>query len=100
MAGLALRPNVVDALDIVLTGTASPVRIEEMVVGAAAGQLSAGDLRHSGATLLALGSAQGELIVGPKDDQLLCANDLVVAMGSRDQLLTLAQALGPRNSVR
>jgi voltage-gated potassium channel len=100
MAALALQPNVVDALDMVMTGTGTAVRIEEMVVGAAANDLSAGDLRRSGATLLALGSPQGELIVGPKDDELLAKDDLVVAMGSRDQLRALATALGPRNPAR
>jgi len=100
MAGLALRPNVVDALDMVLTGAGTGVRIEEMVVGASAGKLAARDLRRSGATLLAVGSAQGELIVGPKDEEPLAPNDLVVAMGSRDQLRALATALGPRNAVR
>jgi voltage-gated potassium channel len=96
MAALALQPNVLDALDMVMTGTGTAVRIEEMVVGAAAAaNLLAGDLRRSGATLLAVGAPHGDLVVGPGDDQELHHDDLVVAMGTREQLRTLAGTLGP-----
>ena len=94
MAALALQPAVVDTLDMVMTGTGNAMRVEELVVGAkAAGQLTAGDLKRSGALLLALGTP-GDLTVGPSDDQPLAPEDLVVAMGTRDQLRTLAGKLG------
>jgi voltage-gated potassium channel len=101
MAALAMQPNVVDTLDMVMTGTGTAMRIEELVVGpSVAGLLSAGDLRRSGATLLALASSQGDLVVGPGDEQKLAADDLVVAMGTREQLQTLATTLRPVATAR
>jgi voltage-gated potassium channel len=72
------------------------MRVEELVVGAAAGgRLTALDLRRSGAVLLALRSGDGALRVGPADDAALHTDDIVVAMGTRDQLTALAATLGP-----
>ena len=45
--------------------------------------------------LLALRSGDGALRVGPRDDETLRPDDIVVAMGTRDQLNALAVALAP-----
>jgi K+/H+ antiporter YhaU regulatory subunit KhtT len=72
------------------------MRVEELVVGADRGKgRTAADLRRSGAVLLALRSGDGALRVGPGDDEILRPDDIVVAMGTRDQLTTLAATLGP-----
>jgi len=57
--------------------------------------LTAGALRRSGATLLAVQPKDGAISVGPADDQSLDADDIVVAMGTRDQLDALASTLRP-----
>lgn len=93
MAALAVQPALVDVIDTVL-GDGAPLTIEELVVpeGAAA---TAGQLRSSGATLLAI-RAGGELTVGPDDALTVATGDLVIAVGSHDQLETLGDLLVPR----
>ena len=97
MAALALQPAVVDVLDIVSGGTTTT--IEELVVPAnVEGPLTAGTLRRSGAALLAIRSSDGAIHVSPQDRYALRPEDVVVAMGSREQLEALATSLRPRPS--
>lgn len=94
MAALAMQPAVVDVLDIVAGGTTTT--IEELVVPAdAEGRLTAATLRKSGATLLAIRSTDGKLLVSPPDAYSLRADDVVVAMGIRAQVDALANSLRP-----
>ena len=94
MAALAMQPAVVDVLDIVAGGTTTT--IEELVVPADVdGRLTAATLRHSGATLLAVRSADGTIQVSPPDGYGLHADDVVVAMGTPTQLESLANSLQP-----
>jgi voltage-gated potassium channel len=95
MAALALQPAVVDTIDIVMGGESGTMAIEELVVPAGAAGLTAGALRRSGAILLAVRSPAGELSVGPEDPHELHPDDLIVAMGMREQLDALADALRP-----
>jgi voltage-gated potassium channel len=96
MAALALQPAVVDTFDVLAAGTDTPMRVEELVVSSHAAEgLTAGSLRRSGAVLLALRSTDGALRVGPGDAEPLRPDDIVVAMGTRDQLSALATTLRP-----
>lgn len=96
MAALALQPAVVDTIDLVLGGAeGGRMAIEELVVPAGAGGVDAASLRRSGAVLLAVRSPRGQLSVAPEDGHRLQAEDLIVAMGTRDQLDSLADALRP-----
>jgi voltage-gated potassium channel len=95
MAALALQPAIVDVIDMV-TSEGGSMAIEELVVPASTESLTAGELRRSGALLLAVRSAGGRLSVGPDDDAVLSAGDLLVVMGSPEQLTSLASALSPR----
>ena len=96
MAALAMQPAVVDTFDLLVGGADISMRVEELVVGADGGKgRTAAVLRRSGAVLLALRSGDGALRVGPGDDEILRPDDIVVAMGTRDQLITLAATLGP-----
>lgn len=96
MAALALQPAVVDTLDLLTRGRDGSMIVEELVVGGGkeAG-LTALDLRRSGAVLLAFQCGDGSLRVGPGDDTPLHGDDIVVAMGTREQLTALAATLGP-----
>lgn len=94
MAALALQPAVVDVLDMVLTEGAG-MAVEELVVPPGAGPMTVGSLRRHGAFLLALRGGEGSLAVAPDDAQALAADDLLVAMGTPDQLAALASALRP-----
>jgi voltage-gated potassium channel len=96
MAALALQPAVVDVIDMVLT-EGGAMQIEELMVPDGVGELSAAELRRSGATLLAVRSS-GRLIVGPDDAQRFGPGDLIVAVGTPAQLAALASVLAPSRS--
>jgi voltage-gated potassium channel len=95
MAALALQPAVVDVLDIVGGGTTTTIE-ELLVPGGTDGSLTAAQLRQAGATLLAVRSSDGTIHVSPPDRYRLQADDVVVAMGTRDQVDALASSLRPR----
>ncbi|MEM1251960.1 MAG: potassium channel protein [Cyanobacteria bacterium P01_H01_bin.21] len=101
MAAAALRPQVVDFLDGILTGADRTVYIEEFLIspdycpqiGKTLGETK---LRmQSGALILAIRRADNSLIVGPNADTLICSGDLIIVMGSSDELRRLNQILGP-----
>lgn len=94
MAALALQPAVVDVIQAVISEGAS-LSIEELIVPEGARPTTAAELRRSGATLLALRRPDGELVVGPTDQDTVSPEDLVIALGSHDQLATLAAELAP-----
>jgi voltage-gated potassium channel len=94
MVALALQPAVVDVIQAVISEGGS-LSIEELLVPAGAPPFTAGGLRRSGATLLAVRRPDGELVVGPQDDHTISADDLVIALGRRDQLGRLAAELTP-----
>ncbi|MEL7314868.1 MAG: potassium channel protein [Cyanobacteria bacterium J06559_3] len=101
MAASALRPQVVDFLDGIFTGADRTVYVEEFLISPAhcpkVGQtLGQAQLRlKSGALILAIRRADTSLIVGPNADTLLCSGDLVIGMGTSDELRRLSQILSP-----
>jgi voltage-gated potassium channel len=97
MAELALRPALVDVLDTLHHGE-SEIAVEEMIVSAgmaAVGKTieAAGLLDQTGAKLLALRRRDGTLYVNPSPDLRLEDGDLLIALGSEDQLLRSASLL-------
>ncbi|TAN33705.1 potassium channel protein [bacterium] len=97
MAELAVRPAVVDVLDT-LHHRESEIGVEEMLVTAgmaAAGKTiqESGLLDPSAARLLALRRRDGSLHVSPDGDLRLEAGDLVIALGSENQLFASAAML-------
>jgi voltage-gated potassium channel len=97
MAALALQPAVVDVIDMV-TREGGSMAIEELVVPPATRTLTAGALRRSGALLLAVRGAGGRLSVGLDDEAPLAPGDLLVVLGTPEQLTTLATTLSPRSA--
>jgi len=97
MAALAMRPAVVDVLDIV-TQRGTHMSIEELIVSSDLRAITAGELRRSGAMLLAVRSRDGAISVGPGETFELRPEDILVAMGTRDQLDSLADALRPEDA--
>jgi len=101
MAAAALRPQVVDFLDGILTGADRTVYVEEFLLSPEncpkVGQtLGEAQLRmKSGSLILAIRRADGALIVGPNANTVLCCGDLVIAMGTADELRRLSQVLSP-----
>jgi voltage-gated potassium channel len=97
MAELAVRPALVDVLDTLHHGE-SEIGVEEMIVGrgmAAVGKTiqESGLLEPSAAKLLALRRSDGTLHVSPSADLRLEEGDLVIALGSENQLFASAALL-------
>jgi len=97
MAELAVRPALVDVLDTLHHGE-SEIGLEELLVNPKTGMLGktlsdAGLLEPSGAKLLALRRRDGSLHVNPSGDLPLEEGDLVIALGSEQQLLATAAML-------
>ncbi len=98
MASMALRPNVVDYMDIVSgkTGTAD-LEVEEMVVGEHS-QLAGHRLGKAlaegaiGATVIAINGADGTSRVRPTGREMIYPGDRLIILGSKRDL-TSASAL-------
>lgn len=104
MAAAALRPEVMDFVDGIISGTDRQLYMEEFLLAPAAcpfiGQtLGEAQLRaQSGALVLAIRRANGELIGGPTAETVFLPGDMLIAMGTAEQLRTLNQVLGPIRS--
>lgn len=103
LAAAALRPQVVDFVDGILTGADRSFYMEEFRIEAETcnyiGQtLSEARLRsQSGALVLAIRRADRNLIVGPMGDTLMLEGDSLICLGTVEQLRSLNEILSPRN---
>jgi len=104
LAAVAVRPQVMDFVDGILTGTERSFYLEEFLLDAGicpyVGQtLSEARLRsQSGALVLAIRRSDGNLIPGPMGDTRLLGGDLLICMGTAEQLRLLNSILGPITS--
>ncbi|TFI56175.1 potassium channel protein [Mastigocladus laminosus UU774] len=104
MASAALRPQVMDFVDGIISGTDRQLYMEEFLldpkvcpmVGLTLGQAR---LRaQTGALILAVRRNDGTLIGGPTPDTVFMPADVLIAMGTPEQLRALNQLLGPIGS--
>ncbi|MBW4597075.1 MAG: NAD-binding protein [Brasilonema angustatum HA4187-MV1] len=106
MAAAALRPQVMDFVDGIISGTDRELYMEEFLLDPAicpfVGQtLGQANLRaKTGALLLAIRRTNGELIGGPTPETAFLTGDVLIAMGTAEQLRTLNKVLGPIGSKR
>ena len=106
MAAAALRPQVMDFVDGIISGVDRELYMEEFLVDPAVcpfvGQtLYKAKLRtQTGALVLAIRRVGGSLIGGPTGDTVLMPGDLLICMGTAEQLRDLNQLLGPIRSRR
>jgi voltage-gated potassium channel len=104
MAAAALRPQVMDFVDGILTGTDRSYYMEEVLVNPNScvyvGQtLRDAKLRsQSGALVLAIRRPDGNLIVGPTGETAIEGGDMLICMGTAEQLRALNQILSPLKS--
>ncbi len=101
LAAAALRPQVMDFVDGILAGSDKSFYMEELwlepntcpYVGQT---LSEAKLRKkSGALVLAIRRTDGTLIGGPTGDTYLMSGDLLICMGTAEQLRNLNNILEP-----
>ena len=104
MAAAALRPQVIDFVDGILTGAGRELYLEEVMLDPAFCPYVGQSLREArlrsqtGALVLAIRRDDGTLIGGPTGETKLMAGDLLICMGTAEQLRTLNQILGPIRS--
>lgn len=104
MAAAALRPQVMDFVDGIISGTDRQLYMEELLIDSGScpfvGEtLQMAQLRsQTGALVLAIRRADGSLIGAPTGDTLLMPGDMLICMGTAEQLRNLNQILSPIRS--
>jgi voltage-gated potassium channel len=100
MAAAALRPQVMDFMDGIMTSDRS-FYMEEFLIDAETCPVAGLSLREarlrsqSGSLVLAVRRRDGNLIVGPTGETMIMAQDMLICMGTADQLRVLNQILDP-----
>ncbi len=103
MVAAALRPQVVNFMDVALTGSEPDFYIEELLIdrencpyiGQTLG--AAGVRSQTGASILAIRRANGDLIGVPSAQTQFRSQDLLICMGTTQQLQALNQALSQQS---
>ncbi|MGL5873614.1 MAG: potassium channel family protein [Xenococcaceae cyanobacterium] len=101
LAAAALRPQVMDFVEGIFTGSERSYYLEEFLVDEKScpfvnKTLSEARLRsQSGALVLGMRRINGTFIAGPTGDTRLMAGDLLICMGTAEQLLELNRILAP-----
>jgi voltage-gated potassium channel len=96
MAQMAVRPNVVEFLEVVTHDEELEMWLEDVTI-AIESRLDekrigeCGVRQKTGANILALRKRTGKLMVAPNADTVLQAGDIIVALGTRDQLSALRE---------
>jgi voltage-gated potassium channel len=104
MAAAALRPQVMDFVDGIISGADRQFYMEEFLLNPSVSPVvgyTLGEARlrgQTGALILAIRRANGELIGGPTAETLFLPGDVLIAMGTAEQLRALNQLLEPIGS--
>lgn len=106
MAAAALRPQVVDFVDGILSGSDRTFYMEEFRIEVETCPLIGQTLRdanlraQSGALIIAMRRSDGTLTVGPTADTQIQPEDVIIGMGTASELRRLNQLLSPLDSER
>jgi voltage-gated potassium channel len=99
MAAIAFRPHVAEFLDEVIHAEEHDVDIHEMEVeagsraeGARLADVAGGD---SAAAVIAVKDTDGHYVFNPPADRALATGDILIAVGSAEQLALLAEVAAP-----
>ncbi len=104
LAAAALRPQVMDFVDGIITGSNRSYYLEEFLIDAQICPYVGKSLRdaklrsQSGALVLAIRRFDGNLIAGPMGDTPILEGDALICMGTAEQLRQLNRILGPISS--
>lgn len=105
LAASALRPQVMDFVDGIITGSNRSYYLEEFLVDSehcpyVGRTLKEAQLRsQSGALVLAIRRVDGDLLAGPTGETLILEQDALICMGTAEQLRDLNKILGPMNPI-
>jgi voltage-gated potassium channel len=99
LAGVVIRPRVIEFLDTVINSSGMEFWLEEIplglrsrLIGETLAQSRIG--QETGTLLLAIVRADGTRVANPHADTVLHAGDTLIAIGTRDQLLNLQRIGG------
>jgi voltage-gated potassium channel len=99
MAAVALRPQVMDFVDGIIAGANRSFYIEEYRIDDSSYidiSLKQASLRsRTGALVLAIRRADGDVIAGPDGNTKIMQGDVLISMGTPEQLRALNQLLSP-----
>jgi voltage-gated potassium channel len=101
MAAAALRPQVLDFVDGMMTSSGGAFYMEEFLIDAHTCPVAGMSLREarlrsqSGALVLAIRRQDQELIVGPTGETIILGSDNLICMGTAEQLRTINRLLAP-----
>lgn len=104
MAAAALRPQVLDFVDGIVSGTNRSFYIEEYGIDAQVCPFVGQSLietkfrSRTGALVLAIRRTDGDLIAGPSGETILHNGDRLICMGTAEQLRHLNQLLSNKDS--
>ncbi|MBE9047112.1 potassium channel protein [Pleurocapsales cyanobacterium LEGE 10410] len=104
LAAAALRPQVMDFVDGIITGSNRSYYLEEFLINSGDCPYVGKSLREAklrsqtGALVLAIRRFDGSLIAGPTGETLILEQDALICMGTAEQLRDLNQILGPIDS--
>lgn len=104
LAAAALRPQVMDFVDGIITGSNRSYYLEEFLIDSQDCPYVGKTLREaqlrlkSGALVLAIRRCDGNLIAGPTGETQILDQDTFICMGTAEQLRELNKILGPINS--
>jgi voltage-gated potassium channel len=98
IAQMLIRPDVVDFLDVVMHDESLELFLEDLIVGQGCtlDQCSIGEARirkETGANILGLKRKEGGIVISPEASTVLYAGDVLVALGTRQQLKALADLI-------
>ncbi len=98
MAGIALRPAVVDFLDVINDGRHAELQIEELNIergSSLIGQEIAETLsrKKAGVTVLAINKSNGVTKINPSGEEIIQRDDQLILMGTREQLEKLSKEI-------
>jgi voltage-gated potassium channel len=104
MANLVLKPQVTAFLDVVTTATGPDLQLAEIEVretSTAAGRtIRELRIRHeTGALVVALRRADGSFDTTPEPDTPIAVGDVLIGVGSPDEIRALEDLFGPRETV-
>jgi voltage-gated potassium channel len=106
MAAAALRPQVLDFMDGILSAGDRSFYLEEFLLDPQTSPIVGQTLREArlrsqcGALVLAIRRADGNLIAGPTGDTQLLPEDTIICLGTAEQLRQLNRILSPLSSRR
>lgn len=98
MATMALRPSVVDFLDVMVDSKHNELQVEEMEITANSKIINEKletylSREKTGAAVLVIKKPNGNSVINPNAETIIEANDRLILMGSKDQLNTIGETI-------